>query len=73
MAHRHLRVSVAMTTARFRFHGPSPQPAERDPADDSFAEHVRVPGACVVCGVQVGDTWSKCEACRYAVVGEMEE
>jgi hypothetical protein len=43
---------------------------ERDPADDAFVEHVRVPGACVTCGVQVGDTWDRCEACRFAVADE---
>jgi hypothetical protein len=44
---------------------------ERDPADDhAFPEHVRVPGACVTCGVQVGDTWDRCEACRFAVADE---
>jgi hypothetical protein len=60
-----------MTTPRIPRYDARDQ-VERDPADDSFVEHVRVPGACV-CGAQIGEDRLLCAICRYAVVGEIPE
>ena len=60
-----------MTTARFRYHGPSPRPVERDPADDSFAPLVRA--GCERCHEPTYDDSLLCECCRYGVTGEIHD
>jgi hypothetical protein len=62
-----------MTTPGFRYHGPSPQPAERDPADESFAAVVRNDFECCACGERLADLdHPTCELCRHAVTEEIE-
>jgi hypothetical protein len=57
--------------ATFRIHGPSPQPAERDPADDSFAAVIRNDSECRACGERLADLdHPLCELCRGAVRDE---
>jgi hypothetical protein len=55
--------------ATFRIHGPSPQPAERDPADDAFAPVV-VRAGCERCHEPTYDDRLLCALCRHAVADE---
>jgi hypothetical protein len=58
------------TLPGFRYHGPSPQPAERDPADDHAFAPRSTEGLCR-CGVTLYDSnHVTCELCRHAVQDE---
>jgi hypothetical protein len=59
------------TLPGFRIHGPTTQPAERDPADDAFAPLVR--DGCERCHEPTYDDRLLCEICRYGVTQEIRD